>query len=55
MLGRGAFSGGSVRVSLARSDPGTDYVLWITSLPADPEGGFRAAVAEVSLRGAANR
>jgi eukaryotic-like serine/threonine-protein kinase len=54
-LGRGTFDGGSVRVPLERSDPGADYVLWITSLPADPEGEFRAAIAEVSLRGAANR
>ncbi|MDX6644639.1 MAG: eukaryotic-like serine/threonine-protein kinase [Miltoncostaeaceae bacterium] len=54
VLGRGAFTGGPVHVRLERSDPGTSYVLWITSLPADPEGGFRAAVAEVSLRGAAN-
>jgi serine/threonine-protein kinase len=53
VLGRGAFNGGTVRVKLERADPGTDYVLWITSLPPDPEGQFRAAVAEVSLRGTA--
>jgi eukaryotic-like serine/threonine-protein kinase len=55
VLGRGAFDGGTVRVALDRpAEAGTDYVLWITSLPADG-GGFRAAVAEVSLQGAANR
>jgi hypothetical protein len=53
VLGRGTFNGGTVHVPLERTDPGTDYILWITSLPADPEGQFRAAVAEVSLRGTA--
>jgi len=53
VLGRGTFNGGSVSVPLERTDAGTDYILWITSLPPDPEGQFRAAVAEVSLRGTA--
>jgi hypothetical protein len=55
VLGGGEFTGGEVTVPLDAGDAAASYVLWITSLPPDAEGRFRAAVAEVSLRGTANR
>ena len=54
VYGRGSFNGGQVRVPLKVPAPDAVYVLWITKLPpARDDAGFRAEVAEVSLRGAA--
>ena len=52
VLATGTFTESAQTVPLEPAEPGTVYLLWITSLVADEEeGGFDAAVGEVALRG----
>jgi serine/threonine-protein kinase len=54
VYGRGEFTGGQVRVPLRVPRPDAVYVLWITRLPDQVDGRYRARVSEVSVLGPAN-
>ena len=53
-LAQGTFSGEDQVVPLAAGPPAEAYVLWITSLVEDAEGGYTAGVGQVELRGTPN-
>jgi hypothetical protein len=53
-LASGTLEGAGQVVPLTAREPAEAYVLWITSLVPDGEGGFRAGVGQVELRGAPN-
>jgi eukaryotic-like serine/threonine-protein kinase len=53
-LAQGTFSGEDQVVELAAAPPAEAYVLWITSLVEDGEGGYTAGVGQVELRGTPN-
>jgi hypothetical protein len=53
-LAQGTFSGEDQVVELAAGPPAEAYVLWITSLVEDGEGGYTAGVGQVELRGTPN-
>jgi serine/threonine protein kinase len=54
-LAKGMFSGADQVVKLAKGPPAEAYVLWITSLVEDGEGGYSAGVGQVELRGTPNQ
>ena len=54
MLAEGVFTGADQVVKLAPGPPAEAYVLWITSLVDDGEGGYSAGVGQVELRGTPN-
>ncbi|HET6689775.1 MAG TPA: hypothetical protein VFG74_02820, partial [Miltoncostaeaceae bacterium] len=53
-LAEGRFSGANQVVPLTPGPPAEAYVLWITSLVDDGEGGYSAGVGQVELRGTPN-
>ena len=53
-LAEGTFSGADQVVPLAPGPAAEAYVLWITSLVPDGEGGYSAGVGQVELRGTPN-
>lgn len=53
-LGQGVFTGNNQVVKLTPAPPAEAYVLWITSLVEDGEGGYSAGVGQVELRGTPN-
>jgi serine/threonine-protein kinase len=53
-LAEGTFTGEDQVVPLTPGPPAEAYVLWITSLVPDGEGGYSAGVGQVELRGTPN-
>ncbi len=54
VLATGTLTGRDQVIPLATAAPSQVYVLWITSLVPDGEGGYWAGVGQVELRGAPN-
>ena len=54
VLAEGETTGGEQVIDLASSTPSQAYLLWITGLADDGQGGFWAGVGKVELRGAPN-
>ena len=54
VLAKGTLTGRDQVIPLATAAPSQVYVLWITSLVPDGEGGYWAGVGQVELRGAPN-
>ena len=54
VLAEDVTTGGDQAVALSSSSPYQSYLLWITSLADDGQGGYWAGVGKVELRGAPN-
>jgi eukaryotic-like serine/threonine-protein kinase len=54
VLATGTLTGSDQVIPLATAEPSQVYVLWITSLVPDGEGGYWAGVGQVQLRGMPN-
>jgi eukaryotic-like serine/threonine-protein kinase len=54
ILGQTTLPNGSVDVPIHTSQPVSELLLWFVELPPDPDGGYRASLGEVEVRGVAN-
>lgn len=50
-LGAGEIGAGPATIEVKGAEPSHFLVVWVTQLPSDPNGGFKAAIAEIVVHG----